>query len=326
MSAVPEKAVVFRCQGEDLVGVVHGSTGRRTGVLIVVGGPQYRVGSHRQFVLMARALAEAGHPVFRFDYRGMGDGGGAMRTFEHVAEDVRTAIDTFAKQVPDLQSVAIWGLCDAASAALMYCSSDSRVSALILANPWVRTDAAEAQSYIRHYYLRRFLQRSFWAKVLSGGFNVRASLGDLIAKLRAARATAPANGANESASHSENNSAAASASSGNRYIDRMLDGLRSFGRPVLFLISGRDLTAAQFTDLTASSKPWGKATASSGVETESFPTADHTFSARSDLDRVSEVCVSWLGKLQPGHSAGESNHRIPAQQAEPLARTRRAGA
>jgi exosortase A-associated hydrolase 1 len=323
MSAAPEKAVVFRCQGEDLVGVVHPSAGRRTGVLIVVGGPQYRVGSHRQFVLMARALAEAGHPVFRFDYRGMGDSGGSLRTFEHVAEDVRTAIDTFAKQVPDLQSIAIWGLCDAASAALMYCASDSRVSALILANPWVRTDAAEAQSYIRHYYLRRFLQRSFWTKVLSGGFDVRASLGDLFAKLRAARAGAPAQGANASASEAAHQAAASGASSGNRYIDRMLDGLRSFGRPVLFLISGRDLTAAQFTDLTRSSKPWARAMSASGVETESFPTADHTFSARGDLDRVSAVCVRWLEKLQQADVA--TNRAGRSASANVVPRSRRVG-
>ncbi|KAB8057318.1 hydrolase 1, exosortase A system-associated, partial [Janthinobacterium violaceinigrum] len=43
------------------------------GVLIVTGGPQYRVGSHRQFVLLARALAAQGVPVLRFDLRGMGD-------------------------------------------------------------------------------------------------------------------------------------------------------------------------------------------------------------------------------------------------------------
>jgi len=52
------------------------------GVLIVVGGPQYRVGSHRQFLLLSRRLAAEGHPVMRFDYRGMGDASGAMRGFE----------------------------------------------------------------------------------------------------------------------------------------------------------------------------------------------------------------------------------------------------
>lgn len=54
------------------------------GLLMVVGGPQYRVGSHRQFVLLARDLAAAGIPVFPFDYRGMGDSTGQARDFEGI--------------------------------------------------------------------------------------------------------------------------------------------------------------------------------------------------------------------------------------------------
>mgnify|MGYP000113667174 FL=1 len=65
------------------------------GVLIAVGGPQYRVGSHRQFLLLSRRLAAEGFPVFRFDYRGMGDSDGAMRSFENVSEDIAAAVDTF---------------------------------------------------------------------------------------------------------------------------------------------------------------------------------------------------------------------------------------
>ena len=42
------------------------------GMLIVVGGPQYRAGSHRQFTLLARDVAATGVPTMRFDYRGMG--------------------------------------------------------------------------------------------------------------------------------------------------------------------------------------------------------------------------------------------------------------
>ena len=39
-------------------------------MVIVVGGPQYRAGSHRQFTLLARHIAAAGYPVLRFDARG----------------------------------------------------------------------------------------------------------------------------------------------------------------------------------------------------------------------------------------------------------------
>ena len=73
-----EQALSVECRGESLLGVLHlPITPRDLGVIVVVGGPQYRAGSHRQFVLLARALADAGHAVLRLDVRGMGDSTGA---------------------------------------------------------------------------------------------------------------------------------------------------------------------------------------------------------------------------------------------------------
>jgi len=91
---VKEQALVFDCQGEQLIGIIHqGESEIRIGVLIVVGGPQYRVGSHRQFLLLARALALHGTPVMRFDVRGMGDSGGEQRFFDQLDDDIRAAVD-----------------------------------------------------------------------------------------------------------------------------------------------------------------------------------------------------------------------------------------
>ena len=59
-----ERVLLFTCQGLSLPGILHpGAPDASRGVLVVVGGPQYRVGSHRQFVLLARDLAAAGVPV-----------------------------------------------------------------------------------------------------------------------------------------------------------------------------------------------------------------------------------------------------------------------
>ena len=74
--AYDEVGLLFNCAGETLVGVLARPPSSQLqgslGVVIIVGGPQYRAGSHRQFVSLARALAAAGHAVLRFDYRGMG--------------------------------------------------------------------------------------------------------------------------------------------------------------------------------------------------------------------------------------------------------------
>ncbi|MEO6566032.1 MAG: alpha/beta fold hydrolase, partial [Casimicrobiaceae bacterium] len=81
--------------------------------MIVVGGPQYRVGSHRQFALLARALARVGIPALRFDYRGMGDSEGDRRSFDEIDADIAAAIDTLCREA-HLARVVLWGLCDGA--------------------------------------------------------------------------------------------------------------------------------------------------------------------------------------------------------------------
>ena len=83
-----EEAVTFPCEGQALVGVLaKPESPQDIGVVVIVGGPQYRAGSHRQFVLLSRALAVAGFAVLRFDYRGMGDSEGEQRDFESASVD-----------------------------------------------------------------------------------------------------------------------------------------------------------------------------------------------------------------------------------------------
>ena len=63
-----EQPLLIECAGEQLVGIISRppvAAPAALGVVIVVGGPQYRAGSHRMFVELARALATAGHAVLR---------------------------------------------------------------------------------------------------------------------------------------------------------------------------------------------------------------------------------------------------------------------
>jgi len=95
-------------------GVSDAERPSETGVLIVVGGPQYRVGSHRQFVLTARRLAADGYTTLRFDATGMGDALGEPRSFEQLDDDLGSAIDALLASTPALRRVVLLGLCDGA--------------------------------------------------------------------------------------------------------------------------------------------------------------------------------------------------------------------
>lgn len=278
-----ERCLVFECRGDTLVGIVHEPVrlSRDIGVLIIVGGPQYRVGSHRQFVLLARGLATAGYPVLRFDYRGMGDSSGESRNFEAVESDIASAIDAMAEELPGLRGIIMFGLCDAASAALMYPANDSRVLGLILANPWARTDGGEAQVYVQHYYGQRLLRRAFWAKLFSGRVDFRESVRGLSSSLgRMLRArtdsdrTAPWD-----------------------YLERMLTGVACSDRPLLLLMSGRDLTAREFDTLCRRSPRWARHMSAPNVHRVDLQDADHTFSNGASQDRATLTAIQWLETL-----------------------------
>lgn len=279
MNREAEEPIVFSCKGSALVGVLHRPRAAQRGVavLIVVGGPQYRVGSHRQFVSSARALSDAGYPVLRFDYRGMGDSEGAYAGFEDVGDDLRAAIDALCMSCTPRQGVVLLGLCDAASAALMYARSDARVAGMILMNPWVRTEQSQAAVVVRRYYTARLLQRDFWRKLLGGGFDFAGSISSLLGNL--ARATGTT-----------------SARTPVDFIGAMRSGLQQFEGPVLIIQSGRDLTADEFRALCRSDEAWQRALARSSVESVEMTQADHTFSGPRDLDEFHGHCGRWLSR------------------------------
>ena len=280
-----EQAVVFGCAGESLVGVLSvPDQAFDTAVIVIVGGPQYRVGSHRQFVLLARMLAQAGYAVLRFDYRGMGDSGGGKRNFEHVSADVAAAIDLVTARVAGVKRVVLWGLCDGASAALLYCheTRDARVAGLCLLNPWVRSEVGLARTQVKHYYTQRLMQRGFWSKLLSGKVAASA-LGGLVGSLRVATF-----GTNQT--HSQNLT----------FQQRMAAAWTDPTRSVLLLLSGDDFTAREFLDHASSDAAWRQSLTCSNVVRHELPGADHTFSNPDDRRSVERLTLAWLGQLTAG--------------------------
>ncbi len=134
-----------------------------------------------------------------------------------------------------------------------------------------------ARARLRHYYLQRLFQRSFWRSVLGGKWSLVKSMRDLFASLAQARG-GPWEGPATAAS----------------FIEGMELGLRSFQGPTLFLISEADLTAREFLDLCRASDSWKSLVSRPSVRFTQLSGTDHTFSRRQALDRANEECRRWL--------------------------------
>lgn len=277
---VRERAIVVSRAGAQLRGILHvPAAPADLGVVVVVGGPQYRVGSHRQFVLLARELAAGGVAALRFDHAGIGDSDGEAAGFERLDADVRAAIDALCANVPSVKRVVLWALCDGASAAAFYARSDRRVAGLVLLNPWVRSEASQAATLLKSYYAERLFTRAFWSKVLAGAFNPLRSLKSMAANL-----------------------ARASQTGGNPLALRMAAGLAAFRGPMLIVLSGRDLTAREFSTSMEPLEQWRGIVARAQTKVVHVPGADHTFSRQEWRDAVARTTLDWVRECRTERS------------------------
>lgn len=285
-----ETAVRFDCKGDSLVGILHRPSGNPTrGILIAVaGGPQYRVGGHRQLVLWARRMAAEGYAVFRFDYRGWGDSHGEFHDFDSVDDDIYAAMNRFKAEVPELTEIVMWGECNAASAILFYAHGDSRVKGLVLLNPWVRTAEGQAKTIVRHYYAQRLRDPSFWKKLFTGNFNLLKSLESALKLFVQSR--------NKSSATQQIVAPSITAELPRHLAlpDRMLLGLSRFSGHILLVMSGRDLIAREFDEWVRGSPGWQEQLATKRVTRRDFADADHTFSSAAARNQVVEWGLLWL--------------------------------
>jgi len=272
-----EKALTFTVNHNQSLAIEHGTSKPSTiGVLLIVGGPQYRVGSHRQFVQLARSLAQLGIPVLRFDYTGMGDSAGDKKSFEQICPDICAAIDCFIASQPQLEKIVLWGLCDAASAAMIYAHQDSRVAGMVLLNPWLRNEQAKSKTMIKYYYLQRLLSKGFWSKLLSGKLNIAKSVGD--------------------ASSVVKNTLSKEQQTIDSYQQRMRKGITAFNGKICLILSGNDITAREFAEQVINNKQWPTI---NSPQTQVFrlPQADHTFSNRANKQQVETITAEFINQL-----------------------------
>ena len=163
-------ALNFPCAGVQLAATLDAATGT-TGLLIVSGGNEIRSGAHRGMGMLAAQVAAAGHPVLRFDRRGIGDSEGTNAGFDNSRDDIVAALAAFRSACPAVTRVVAFGNCDAASALALH--QPLEIDELLLANPWTieasaDTPALPPASTIRARYWRRLREPASYRRLLRG--------------------------------------------------------------------------------------------------------------------------------------------------------------
>ncbi len=260
------RLISFDCAGETLVGTLDEAPGA-TGLLIVSGGNEIRAGAHRGMALLAARLAEAGHPVFRFDRRGIGDSTGSNGGFESSATDIAAAAQAF--RDAGVRRLVGFGNCDAATA-LAFFHEAAGIDELVLANPWTveASDALPPAAAIRAHYAARLRDPREWLRLLRGGVNI----GKLLKGLRKVSQTP-----SQTATSLSN---------------RLAEALAATKVPVTVLLARCDNSAIAFAD--ALKNPTFDA-ARGRITIETIVSTSHSFAGAADKDWLFDRLLARLG-------------------------------
>jgi exosortase A-associated hydrolase 1 len=148
------------------------------GLLMVTGGSQTRIGSHRMYERLAKSLSEKGISCFRFDRRGVGDSAGDDPGFAGSGPDIQAALTAFRAEAPALTRIFGFGLCDGATALALF---GDGLDGLILVNPWlVEAEPGEPPAAaVKAHYRAQLSSRAGWKRLLTGAVDLRKLLGGI---------------------------------------------------------------------------------------------------------------------------------------------------
>ncbi len=258
--------IQFSCEYEILAASLDQGE-RTTGIVIVAGGGQTRIGAHRGFEQLAKAFRESGYSCFRYDRRGVGDSSGTDSGFEASASDLKAAAAKFRELCPELEHIAGFGLCDGATTLSLY-AEEAGIDAIILANPWiVRAEAnAPPPAAISKHYRERLLSLDGWKRILTGRIDYRKAFGGVTSLL---------------APRKKDGSLA----------QRSAEALARFSGPARIILAKDDATAVAFDH------EWRKGALKqlSGDDRFSITIIDtdtHSFAREGDFQQLSASCLN----------------------------------
>jgi len=274
---VTEIPVVFTCDTEVLIGIVHAPENpKEKGILaFAAGGPQYRAGVSRQLVYSARTFSEMGVPFMRFDYRGMGDSSGAFAGFKHIEKDIEAAIRIFMKSIPELKEVVLWGGCDAASGVMLHASRFPEVHGMVVMNPFITSSKAQKDS-LRKYYIERLLDKAFWKKVFSGKFNPVTSF----------KTSSPHQGKTDKPQQPPDDT----------FVKDMLSGMDQFRGQVLLIMNKKNFVSRRFDQVIQQNKQWSQIFNRPNIQRVDLSSDGQEFAMNESRKKMLSIVESWISK------------------------------
>ena len=284
-----DKPVTFNVGGHDLYGVMSVPDNEfHTAVIIVVGGPQFRVGSHRQFVLLARYLAGHGILALRYDYTGMGYSEGVPKKFYEVDEDIIAAVDYVSDYSANIKKIFVWGLCDAAAAIAFVAYRDKRINGIIILNPWVRSEASHSKAILSSYYRDRIFSPEVWKALFKSPHKILLACWSLLTVSLRVLKSIFVKSSDKSVDHisveeREDNLAAA-----------IFKGMKNFQGNICLILSEKDLTAEEFKQEFENSRWIEDEGNRAKTSIHHVAEADHTFSSKNWRSRVEQITEEFV--------------------------------
>ena len=178
------RLIAIDCGGDALGATLDAADGD-TGLVLVTGGSQTRIGSHRMYERLAAALAAEGISCMRYDRRGVGDSEGEDPGYRGSGPDLAAAGAALRSACPVVKRLYGFGLCDGATAIALF-GRQAGLDALILVNPWlVETESdAPPPAAIRRHYRERLSTWQGWKDILSGAVDYRKLLRGILKLFR----------------------------------------------------------------------------------------------------------------------------------------------
>jgi exosortase A-associated hydrolase 1 len=244
----------FPCEGATLAATLDDAAGT-SGLLIVSGGNEIRIGAHRGMAELAAEISGRGYPVFRFDRRGIGDSEGENGGFVSSGPDIAAAAAAFRAACPSITQIVAFGNCDAASAIVLH--QPPGVDVAVLSNIWVieRQDEMPPPAAIKARYLERLKDPRAWIGLFTGAVNLRKLASGLFRLAKpSAQSSLP---------------------------DQVANGIATFPGRVSVLLAERDATALAF--IAEWDKPvFAAARARPNLTVWRIDSASHSFASAAD--------------------------------------------